>query len=130
MEHEVKTYSSFSGTDILIILDNKIIGETYSINIDSKKKELIISAIIFQGIIDIHEEMTKKENSKLLLIFGNEYDFHMYRIIEGIKYSHEFVKYSIDDKSIIQNYVFNFENANPYKEHLSSIKDLRNQVFN
>lgn len=124
-----RTYPSFCGSNILIILDNEIIAEASSINIDSKKKELTISIVMFSNIIKLHKELIKKENSKLLIIFANEYGFHMHRVIKGIKYSNESIKYSIDDMNTIQNYIFSFEEVNPYEEYIGSVDDLRNQVF-
>lgn len=125
---DYKTLHAFEGCDFVIFLDNKVISELDDIVIDTKKNEIELRTTLFSSLKMKHKELIKKEDSKMLVVFSNEYGEKMYRTFNGISFSHEKIAYSIRNTKMYNAYIFNFKDASSY-EDFSTVDELRKDVF-
>lgn len=130
MYKKYKPYICFSGADVVAFIDNKAYGEVLDININTKSKELIIKTVLFDTLIKTHKEFQSMTNSKILVVFLNEYGNKMYRVYDGIKFSHEEIEYSIEKIKMNNSYIFSYRNSSDYEDFSTSIEKLREDVFN
>lgn len=126
---DYKTLHAFEGCDFVIFLDNKVISELDDIVIDTKKNEIELRTTLFSSLKMKHKELVKKEDSKMLVVFSNEYGEKMYRTFNGISFSHEKIAYSIRNSNMYNAYIFNFKDASFY-EDFATVDELRKDVFN
>lgn len=126
---DYKTLHAFEGCDFVIFLDNKVISELDDIVIDTKKNEIELRTTLFSSLKMKHKELVKKEDSKMLVVFSNEYGEKMYRTFNGISFSHEKIAYSIRNSNMYNAYIFNFKDVSFY-EDFSTVDELRKDVFN
>lgn len=129
MSEKYKHYICFGGADIAIFIDNQAYGEIDDIYINTKTKELTIKTVIFNTLVDTLKEFTSTNNSKVLIVFCNEYGYKMYRVFNGVKFSHEDIQYSTTAMLMHNSFVFTFEDSTPY-ENFSTIDELRKEIFN
>ena len=85
--------------------------------------------MIFNTLVDTLKEFTSTNNSKVLIVFCNEYGYKMYRVFNGVKFSHEDIQYSTTAMLMHNSFVFTFEDSTPY-ENFSTIDELRKEIFN
>lgn len=103
MENAKKTYTSFSGCDIVISFDGVVIGEANSIKFASFEKEYVHSINLNSGqyfdmqLLPSHPIAVKidftlfdrthslKDISNIIISYANEYGQHAYRTITGLK---------------------------------------------
>lgn len=127
-----KTYTVFSGMDCVIILNKKVCGEIDTFEVDSIKKQIIISVSNFLSLTEILKELSEIKNSELYEIYSNEYGEKMYRKFCNLKYIGETYSISIDSLNPLHKLTFEYTPSedNFYKEIEKGTQDFIKDIKN
>lgn len=128
---QLYTYYSFSGADMVISVEDVVIGEIQKIRYNTITKELQVDCIDFINVVNKQENMaevskcynimTSLKNAKIKIMAANEYGHKRYREIRGVNYIGEKGSPSIDDCVTINTYIYTF---NELSEPLNINRDI------
>lgn len=100
-----KTFTSFSGADIIVAMGNKIIGEVQSIEYrkDIKNKEVVGEVVC--TLFD-REPFDASTVSSITMAYLNEYGQSFYRCFDDVTFLYEYGGATIDDITSEIKYTF------------------------
>lgn len=148
--YSYKAYSSYSGCDSIILINNKIIDIIKEISFDERSYAILQSFSPSFSLLNNSESETSKEkmetnitlkcpvtsctdnqieliknlkNGTITQILVNEYGQYMYREINGVNYKGESSSHKEDDITLMNNYKLSSDTS------ISSFKTLDDKGF-
>lgn len=113
------TYYSFGGADMVVCIEDTVIGEIQKIRYNTITKELQVDCIDFINTLSkqesmaevskLHNVMTELKDAKIKIIAANEYGHKRYREIRNVSYVGEKGSPGIDDCVTINTYIYTFD---------------------
>lgn len=128
-------YVSFSGSDTVIVLKGKVLGEVISLETDSVDKELTLELSVFDTILSNQSKEFYKniENSTLVEIMANEYGDKAITLYKNIKYKARRRNHSVDSLFLRERIIFSYDEdlvEYPEWEKGMSIEDIIKKYSN
>lgn len=111
MTEYTTSYTTFSGCDIVLYLNERIIGEMQSIQFDEDLKTGKVEGFIDVIVFDKHykklkESFVSEGDKDILIRYLNEQGGEMSTFITGIEFTKRTVVNAIDEVSIAHRYFF------------------------
>lgn len=110
----IKTYSSFTGADFVLICNEKVYGEFVACRSNSIDKTIELDMSFFNSLPDTDKELREIENGKLTEAFANEFNCKMCKSYLGLKYKGQKSNRSVDDTILVNTYIFSYESDTPF----------------
>lgn len=119
-----KTYYSTSGSDMLWIIDGKIIEELHTMHLNGEKKEISFDMVLFYKIVEKDKLLSSLKDSNIIQVFINEHGVKVYRKFTNVNFLYKKSVQSIDDTSLTERYSFSYDTEIPFSTFDCSVQEL------
>nr|DAV25201.1 MAG TPA: hypothetical protein [Caudoviricetes sp.] len=109
-----KTYTSFVGSDFVLLCNGKVYGDMQACRVNSINKTIEIDFNVFSFIPKTEFELRSVNNGRFVEVFINEYDDKIFKVFTGVKYKGYKSNHAIDDCAIISTLIFDYESDTPF----------------
>ena len=130
MGAEVKTYYTFGGCDMLVLINGKGYGEIEKLDFNStrKGKEIELTFSLFPGLD--YFDQTEINGVTLLQIYANEYGDKYFRKFEGLKFVGEKGIYTVDDISVKTTFIYSCDSYTRLDKMNFTVEDAMKGNYN
>lgn len=123
-ENFTKTYRSVSGSDMIWIIDGKIVEELWTMHLNGNKKEISFDIILFNKIVELNKLFSSLKDSKIIQVIINEDGSKIYRTFTDVNFLYKSSTQSIDDPSLTEKYTLSYKSEIPFSTFDCSIQEL------
>lgn len=129
------TYVSFSGSDIVISLKGKILGEVDSLETDSEKNEIKLTLAAFKNVMtkEYSDFCRDTYSDRIVEIMANEYGEKAIIVYKRVKFKSKRRRHSISDVCLMEEVIFSYDESlteYPEWEEGKSVYDMIKKYSN